>query len=363
MGTYRIVVIPGDGIGPDVIAEALKVLHATQQAMGGFDLAFETAAAGAGAYLDSGKALPSSTVTSARAADAILLGACGLPTVRYPDGTEMIPQVELRTLLDLYAGVRPIRLLPGVPGALAGKAAADVDFVIVRESTEGLFASRSGGALLDDQVATDTNIITRAGTVGVVRASLVWCGRRARLREDRPRKVTCVDKSNVLRSFAFFRRVFDEVAAGYPDIETEYIYVDAMAARMVTHPETLDVMVTENMFGDILSDLGGGLIGGMGMAPSGDLGDRHAIFQPSHGTAPDIAGQGIANPLATILSASMMLDWLSQRHGDAALAEAARRIEAAVSASLAAGDAQTVDLGGRCRTVEVGDAVAARVAG
>jgi 3-isopropylmalate dehydrogenase len=361
MGTYRIMVIPGDGVGPDVIAEALKVLDAAGRAVSGFALEFETAPAGAGAYLATGKALPDATVEGARAADAVLLGACGLPTVRYPDGTEMIPQVELRTILDLYAGIRPIRLLPGVRSALAGKSSGEIDFVIVRESTEGLFASRSGGVVLGEQVATDTQVITRAGTERVVRAAFEWCRARPRLRDDRPRKVTCVDKSNVLRSFAFFRRVFDEIAAEFPDVEVEHRYVDATAARFVSHPESLDVLVTENMFGDILSDLGAGLIGGMGMAPSGDIGDRHAIFQPSHGTAPDIAGKGIANPHAAILSAAMMLEWLSRRHGDPPLAEAARRIEAAVAAALAAGEALSPDLGGSCHTAEVGDAVAGRV--
>src|SRR5712692_9781343 len=185
MRSYHIVVIPGDGIGPEVVAEATKVLAAAERRVAGFRLEFETAQAGAGAYLETGKALPDATVERARAADAILLGACGLPAVRYPDGTEMIPQVELRTVLDLYAGVRPIRLLPGVRGALADKSPADVDFVIVRESTEGLFASRTGGVVLGDQLATDTQVITRAGTERVVRAAFAWCRSRPRTREDR----------------------------------------------------------------------------------------------------------------------------------------------------------------------------------
>src|SRR5207247_1386835 len=171
------------------------------------------------------------------------------------------------------------------------------------------------GIVLGDSVATDTQIITRTGTERVVRAAFDWCRDRPRP-EGRPRRVTCVDKANILRSFAFFRRVFDEVAAEPrdPPIEGDHCYVDAMALRLVRDPASLDVLVTENMFGDILSDLAAGLVGGMGVAPSADIGDHHAVFQPAHGTAPDIAGKGIANPIAAILSAGMMLDWLGRRH-------------------------------------------------
>jgi 3-isopropylmalate dehydrogenase len=361
VGEYRIAVIPGDGIGTEVIAEGVRALRRAEEVVGGFRLLFETLEAGAGCYLRTGEALPEETLERARAADAILLGACGLPDVRYPDGTEMVPQVELRTRLDLYAGIRPARLLPGVPSALADRGPGDIDLVVVRENTEGLFASRTGGIVLGDRVATDTQVITRAGTERVARAAFEWCARRTRLHPDRPRRVTCVDKANVFRSFAFFRRVFDEVAAEYPGVAADHAYVDAVAMHLVRRPEAWDVLVTENMFGDILSDLAAGLIGGLGMAPSADIGDRHAVFQPCHGTAPDIAGQGIANPAATILSAAMLLAWLGDRHGDAALSEASRRIEDAVSAALAAGEAQTPDLGGRCRTQEAGDRIVRRL--
>jgi 3-isopropylmalate dehydrogenase len=177
----------------------------------------------------------------------------------------------------------------------------------------------------------------------------------------RPR-VTCVDKANVFRSFAFFRHVFDQVAAepAFAEIEADHCYVDAMAFRLVRDPTSLDVLVTENMFGDILSDLGAGLVGGMGMAPSADIGDRHAVFQPIHGTAPDIAGQGTANPIAAILSAAMMLDWLGRRHACEAVREAGHRMEAAVGSVLAAGMLPP-DLGGTCGTGEIGAAVAAKL--
>jgi 3-isopropylmalate dehydrogenase len=392
---YQIAVIPGDGIGPEVIAEGLKVLRAAEQAVGGFHLEFETLPAGAECYQRTGQALPAETLARARAADAILLGACGLPHVRYPDGTEIAPQVELRTLLDLYAGIRPARLYPGVPCPLTGRAPGDLDFVVVRESTEGLFASRSTGIVLGDQVATDTQVITRAGTERVVRAAFDACRRRSVLRPDRPRRVTCIDKANVFRSFAFFRRIFDEVATAFPEITADHAYIDATAMFLVRQPEAFDVLVTENMFGDILSDLAAGLVGGLGMAPSADIGDHHAVFQPCHGTAPDIAGQGIANPVATILSAAMMLEWLASRvnpspqppprsgegelldslpnsplsasgrgaRGEGSMHTAAHRIEAAVAAALAAGEAQTPDIGGRRSTREAGDAVCRRVTG
>ncbi|MGH7268233.1 MAG: isocitrate/isopropylmalate family dehydrogenase, partial [Candidatus Rokuibacteriota bacterium] len=169
----------------------------------------------------------------------------------------------------------------------------------------------------------------------------------------------CVDKANVLKSYAFFRRVFDEVAADYPEIEVEHAYIDAMTAYVVQVPARYDVVVTENMFGDILSDLAAATVGGLGLAPSGDTGDHHGLFQPSHGTAPDIAGKGIANPLATVLSAGLMLEWLGRRHGDEDAGAAARRIEGAVAAVLQAGRPLTPDVGGEAGTTAVGDAIVA----
>jgi 3-isopropylmalate dehydrogenase len=354
---FQIAVIPGDGIGPEVIREAERVLRRAVSVTGGFSVELREYPAGAETYLKSGVALPEATIEGARAADAILLGACGLPDVRYPDGTEIIPQVELRTILDLFAGIRPIRGYPGVPPVLAQCPPEAIDLVIVRESTEGLFASRGAGIVLGDSVATDTQVITRTGTERVVRAAFAWCRDRQR-QAGQLRRVTCVDKANVLRSFAFFRRVFDEVAAEHrePPVESEHGYVDAMALRLVRDPASLDVLVMENMFGDILSDLAAGLVGGMGMAPSADIGDRHAVFQPVHGTAPDIAGRGIANPFAAILSAAMLLDWLGARHACPAARAAAASIETAVRAVLATGLLPT-DLGGRASTQEIGAAV------
>jgi 3-isopropylmalate dehydrogenase len=360
MTFYKIAVLPGDGIGPEVIAEGVKALVAVQGAVGGFELALETLPAGAGEYLANGKPLPDATVERCRAADTILLGAMGLPDVRWPDGTEMVPQVELRFRLDLYAGLRPIRWYPGVPAVLARKQPEQVDFAVVRESTEGLFASLGAGVVLRDEVAVDQQVITRKGTERVCRAAFEWARRRA-VERGKPPRVTCVDKANIFRSSAFFRRVFDEVAASYPDVNANHEYVDACAMKLVLQPEAFDVLVAENMFGDILSDLGPGLIGGLGMAPSADVGDHHAVFQPTHGTAPDIAGKGIANPLATILSAAMLLEWLADRKGDEALRIAARRVRSAVEDGLTAGELQGPDLGGTATTTTIGDRVAARL--
>ena len=283
----------------------------------------------------------------------------GLPHVRWEDGTEMRPQIDLRILLDLYAGVRPIYLYNGSHSPLKGVGAGDIDFVILRENVEGLFASMNGGIQLRGEVAVDSMVITRSGTERVARYAFDAAVERGR----EPMRVTCVDKANVFRSMAFFRQVYDEVAAGYPQVERDYAYIDAMSLFLVQRPQAYDVLVAENMYGDILSDLAAGLVGGMGMAPSGDIGEDNAVFQPSHGTAPDIAGQGKANPVATVLSAAMMLRWLGQRHGDAAAVEGAARVENAVRAVMADDAMATPDLGGAKSTVEVGDAIAAAVRG
>jgi 3-isopropylmalate dehydrogenase len=316
---------------------------------------------GASAYLRTGEDLPAATVAAARAADAVLLGAMGHPDVRKPDGTELVPQVTLRVLLDLYAGVRPCRLYPGARSPLAGLKPGDIDLVILREQTEGLFASQNAGIVLHDELATDTLVVTRRGTRRVCEHAFRLARERRRALPDGPRKVTCVDKANIFKSFAFFRKVFDEVAAANPDVPAERTYIDAQALYLVQSPGRFDVVVTENLFGDILSDLAAGLVGGMGMAPSADVGDRHGVFQPAHGTAPDIAGKGIANPIAAVLSAGMMLDWLGRRHDAPALTEAAAAVERAVVRVLEAGKLLPVDQGGSATTTQVGDAIAAAV--
>lgn len=356
---YDLAILPGDGIGPEVIAEGLRVLEAAAKAVGGVDVRFREYPAGADCYRRTGDPLPAATREGAAKADAILLGACGLPDVRMPDGTEIAPQITLRFDLDLYAGVRPVKLYRGLEGPLRGKTA--IDYVIIRENTEGLFASFRTGIVLRDEVAVDSLIITRRGTARVVRYAFELAARRSGGPLDGTRRVTCVDKSNVFKSFALFRKVYGEVAQAFPAIARDYAYIDATCLYLIQRPEFYDVLVTENQFGDIISDLAAATVGGMGMAPSADIGDDHAVFQPAHGTAPAIAGQGIANPMATLLSAAMMCDWLGRRNRDQRLTEARRRIETAVEGVLAEGRLRTPDIGGTAKTDEVGRAVADRI--
>jgi 3-isopropylmalate dehydrogenase len=352
--SFEIAVLPGDGIGVEVIDATIPVIEKALRGSG-TTLGFRTHPAGAHHYKATGEALPEATFEAARAADAILLGAMGWPAIRYPDGTEIGPQLDLRFRLELYAGVRPARAVPGVPLPLADPRAKTLDLVLVRESTEGLFASRGKGVLEGEREARDTMVITRRGSERVHEFAFRLAERRKR--RGRPGRVTCVDKANVFVSMAFFRRIFEEVAARHPGIEARSRYVDATALDLVRRPWEFDVMVTENMFGDILSDQVAALVGGMGMAPSGDIGDAHGLFQPCHGSAPDIAGQGKANPTATILSASMMLDWLAERTGQGALVDAAGRIERAVDAAFASGRLRPFELGGKYGTAAIRDAV------
>jgi 3-isopropylmalate dehydrogenase len=351
--TFHIAVLAGDGIGPEVMAPALQVLNRIEVTTPGLKFRFSEAPAGAGHYQATGTALPESTIKLCDEADAILLGACGLPHVRYPDGTEIAPQVELRFIFDLYAGVRPARLLPGIPSPIVGAAERGIDLVVIRESTEGLFASMGKGVVTETE-ARETLVITRKTSQRLFDFSFRLAARRKR--NGGRGTLTCVDKANIFRAFAFFRQIFDEQATRHQDVRPEHIYIDACAAAMVRRPWDFDVLVTENMFGDILSDLTAGLIGGMGMAPSADIGDKHAVFQPCHGTAPDIMGTGKANPAAMILSAAMMLDWLGERHDHQAATRAATRIERAVDRVFANG-LKPYEFGGRDGTAAVGKAV------
>jgi len=357
---YRIAVLPGDGIGPEVIAPTLTLLEAAMRRAGAPGLAFEEVPAGAGLYRETGHDFPDDSMRRSAAADAILLGAMGLPDVRRPDGTELAPQLDLRERLGLYAGVRPIRAFAGLPQPLADPRAGDIDFVIIRESTEGLFASRGKGVIEEDRVARDTMVITRATSERL----FDFAAALAKKRQARGRSglLTLVDKSNVFTSFAFFRRIFDERVQNI-GVKAERAYIDATALDLVRRPWDFDVLVTENMFGDILSDLGAALVGGMGMAPSADVGDTHAVFQPSHGSAPDIAGRGLANPTAAFLSAAMMLEWLGERHNDAAAGRAAGLIERAVAGTFAEGAAIPPEFGGKAGTKAVAEAVMARLEG
>ncbi len=352
--SFHIAVLPGDGIGHEVIPSCIEVLDAALKRVGGFYLRYDWHQAGADTYSRTGTALPKTTLSACAKADAILLGAMGMPNIRYPDGTEVAPQLDLRFEFGLYAGVRPTRALPGVRQVLADPRAEQIDFVIIRESTEGLFASRGKGTIEDDDVARDTMVITRATCERLFDFSFRLAAQRRRFRQG---KVTCVDKANVFKSFAFFRKIFDEKARSHDQIVAEHAYVDATALSLVLKPWEFDVLVMENMFGDSLSDLAAGLVGGMGYAPSADIGDSHAVFQPAHGTAPDIAGLGKANPVATILSGVMMLEWLGNRHGFAPAGLAAQLIREAVDQAFAGGGLVTCELGGDADTATVTKAV------
>jgi 3-isopropylmalate dehydrogenase len=343
--TLNIALLPGDGIGVDVVRETVRVLRAIEASRPELQFQCTGYSVGAGEYLQSGDPLPPDTLDRIARHDAILLGAMGLPAVRWPNGVEMTPQIDIREKLDLYCGLRPIRLYH--PQDTPIKKAEFIDFLLVRESTEGLFWKRGEQYSPQAPEAFDTMRISRAGSERLFRSAFEQAMKRRK-------KVTLVDKANVLPSMAYFRGIFDEIAREYPDVETERYYVDAMAMFLVQRPHTFDVIVTENMFGDILSDLAAGLVGGLGMAPSADIGPKHAVFQPSHGSAPDIAGKGIANPVATILSAAMMLEWWNQP-------EAARAIERAVSEVFADPTNRTRDMGGTLTTEQMGSRIVDRV--
>lgn len=358
---YQIAVVRGDGIGLEVCDSAVAVVG---EAVGRSRLDLVDLPAGAVHYQQTGDALPESTFQACARADAILHGAAGIPGVVYPDGTEAGIEfgLRLRFRLDLYANVRPIHLHPNVVSPLRGREAGSIDYVILRENTEGLYAARGGGNLLHDSIATDTLVITRAGTERIVRKAFELARSRQGAKADGKRRVTCCDKANVLRSYAFFRKVFDDVARDYPDVERDYAYADAIMVHMVKRPDFYDVIVTENMFGDIISDLGAVSVGGMGMSPSAELGDRNGFFQAAHGSAPDIAGQNVANPIGTILAGAMMLDWLGRSRDDGSLVEAGKRIEQAVDRVLADGMTLPRDVGGTASTTEITQSVLAALA-
>lgn len=359
MTTYRIALLPGDGIGPECMDATRIVLDRMVSEISHLDLTFTSHRAGAELYREIGETLPEAVLKDCLDADAVLLSAIGLPDVRQPDGTEVQPtmMVGLRRALDVHSAIRPVKLYPGAPCVLKDTGPG-IDFVVIRENLEGLFASFGGGSKVGDEVATDTLVVTRKGTSKVADFAFRLAQRRSGRPVDGKKMVTCVDKANVFRSLAFFREVFFDVAKSYPDIASDAVYVDAMSLYMVQNPWDFDVLVMENQFGDILSDLGAGLVGGLGLGPSGEIGDKHGLFQPSHGTAPQIAGKNIANPLATILSAAMMLDWLGDQHNDAVCAEAAMTLENAAAKVISDAQVLTPDLGGDASTTDVANAVA-----
>ncbi|MCI4325192.1 MAG: isocitrate/isopropylmalate dehydrogenase family protein [Thermoplasmata archaeon] len=369
-GTPRIVVLPGDGTGPEVVREGRKVLDALAE-NDSASWRVEEYPGGAQYYLKTGKELDPETVVAAREADAILLGAVGWPGASMPNGDLAGGALVLgmRQTLDLYANVRPCKLYPGVVHRI-GKTYQTVwpselvDMVIIRENTEGLYTPARGRLRRSDEteVAIDTRVITRKGAERVIRYAFELAQRRPKgAPEDGVKRVTCVDKSNVLEGCRFFRETFDRVAKEYPSIERDYAYVDAFTQWLVRNPEHYDVVVSTNMMGDIITDLASVLQGGMGFAAGGNIGDHHAMFEPVHGSAPKYAGKNQVNPFATFFAVEMMLRWLSERRGDAALGRQADRLERAIGKTIAGGTARTYDQGGHVSTSEAGDRVAEAV--
>lgn len=351
---FEVAVFEGDGIGPEIMAPTLDILLRLSEHRE-YSFEFVACPAGAAHFAETGDALPDRSLKIARSADAILLSAMGLPSVRYPDGTEISPQIDLRKALKLFAGVRPVRIFPGQPTPLNLPEGCEVDFVLIRESTEGLFHTQGCGEVSENE-ARETLLITRDVSEQLFKFAFALGADRKRTGRG-PGRVTCVDKANVFRAFAYFRELFDAEAAKHTDLTADHAYVDATALWFVLKPWEFDVLVTENMFGDILSDLGAGLMGGLGLAPSADIGADHAVFQPCHGSAPDIAGEGKANPMAMILSAAMMLEWLGQRHGVSDMCNDGSRVREAVEAVVASGNTLTCDLGGSASTDNAAGAV------
>ncbi len=345
--SFTIAVIAGDGIGTEVTQATLAVIDAVEKKIGGFALHYDEIHAGAAYYTDTGQDIEDDGEAAAGRADAIFLGAIGLPAVRAADGTEIAPHLRLRERYELYAGVRPVKAYRGGPRILLDERASGIDMVIIRECTEGLFytaAVHDRSPKTNGDEAREVLRITRSVTQRLSDFAFKLAQRRKQ--SGRPGKLTCVDKANVFQAYAFFRKVFDERAAAFSDIVTDHAYIDAMALNLVKKPWESDVLVMENMFGDILSDLAGGLVGGMGMAASAEIGDNHCLFQPAHGSAPDIMGQDKANPLAAVLSGAMMLDWLGWQAGNESMITAAKLIEKTVEGGFARQLLRPMELGG-----------------
>jgi tartrate dehydrogenase/decarboxylase/D-malate dehydrogenase len=353
MRKYNIAVIPGDGIGEEIMPEGIKVLRTVAEITAEFQLEFEDFPWGSNYFLSNGKMMPDDGLRILESFDAIYFGAVGFPTV--PD------QISLRGLrllicqgFDQYANVRPSTLLPGITSPLRDKGPEDIDFVVVRENTEGEYSGAGGRAHKGHQneVAVGTTIFTRIGVERIIRFAFELAQKRLR------RNLLSATKSNAQEHhFSLWDEVFEEVSSDYPDVTTERVLIDALAARFVLHPESLDVIVASNLFADILTDLGGAISGSLGVAPSGNLNPEReypSMFEPIHGSAPDIYGKKIANPIGMIWSGAMMLEFLGEE-------QASNLILSSIKEVTKNGDVLTPDLGGSATTSDVGDAIAARL--
>ncbi|MFQ5999382.1 MAG: isocitrate/isopropylmalate dehydrogenase family protein [Candidatus Bathyarchaeia archaeon] len=339
MSDYQIALIPGDGVGPELTEATLKVLNAVQKR---FDLGLNIveAEAGDGCFKRRGVALPEDTVETIKGSHACLKGPVG------ETAAEVV--VKLRIMFDLYANIRPIKAYPSTPSIRP-----DIDFVFVRENTEDVY---KGVEFILDETAICLRIITRKGCERIAKKAFELARRR-----NKKRLVTAVHKANVMKlTCGLFAEVCREVAQLYPDIAFKEQYVDAAAMRLIKEPQKFDVIVTTNMFGDILSDEAAQLVGGLGMAPGANIGENFAIFEPIHGSAPSRVGKHTANPCSMILAAKMMLDWLSERHNDSKCLAAAQSVEEAVVKTLRKG-ITVPDFGGKAKTVEIGEAMAKEI--
>jgi tartrate dehydrogenase/decarboxylase / D-malate dehydrogenase len=356
-GTYRIALVPGDNIGPEVTAEARKVMEAAAEREG-LHLKCTTFPWGTQQYLDTGAVMPEDGPDTLVGFDAIYLGAMGDPA-RVPDRVLSWGFTQkVRKRLRQYVNLRPVKLWPGVRSPLA--APGEIDMVVVRENAEGEYTN-IGGPLYqeqEDELAIQTGVYTRRGIDRVVRYAF-------ELARTRRKHVTSISKANALPfGMVLWDRVFQEIAREYPDVETRRLNVDAAAMYLINQPATIDVMVCGNLFGDILSDEAAALAGGIGLAPGGNVNPERrypSMFEPIHGSAPDIAGKGVANPLAAILAGAMLLRFVG--NGDARTTRAADAVERAVGIVLREGRTRTPDLGGSAATTEVGDTVCALVNG
>ena len=346
MRTYRLAVLPGDGIGTEVTPQALRVLDAVAGSCG-FGLEPEEFPWGAAYWEEHGRYVPDDFLEVLRGFDAIFLGAFGWPE-RAPDHISLAPLVRIRQAFDQYACVRPSRMYPGVRSVLAGKGPEEIDFVVIRENSEGEYVD-SGGRFKrgkPDEFALQTAIHTRKGIERILRFGFETARRRRG-------HLTMITKSNAQKyGYVLWDEILEELQPQFAEVDAKRQHADAAAMNLVRRPEAFDVIVASNLFGDLLTDLGGVIGGGLGLAPSTNTNPERefpSMFEPVHGSAPDIAGRGIANPVAAILSGGLMLDWLGESDG-------AATIRRAVETALGRG-AATVDLGGRLTTVEMGDAV------
>ena len=345
MKTHRIALYPGDGIGPEVVDATMTVLQAAERRLGGFRLDCERFDWGMAHYERQGRLVPEDFLATLRTFDAIFLGAIGWPA-RLPDHVTLAPLIKMRQTFDLYACVRPARTYPGIRGPL--RSDRPIDLVVVRENSEGEYVDNGGvlGADTPGEVAVQTALHSRRGVERILRFSFDLARRRRR-------RLTMITKSNAQRyAYVLWDRVLAELAPQFADVAIEKLHIDAATLELVRRPHTFDVIVGSNLFGDILSDLTGGITGSLGLNPSANLDPERrspSLFEPVHGSAPDIAGKGLANPAGSILSAAMMLDWLGE-------SSAASAVRTAVERAFAEGNL-TPDLGGNLGTAELTAAI------